>query len=56
MKLLDPLQGLIATIGCIEFQTIFSFSTGIVVNRLRSADDKGDIITQIQYQIKNNPT
>lgn len=44
MKLLDPLEGLIATIRCIEFQIVFMASAFMVKWRRIGADDEGNII------------
>lgn len=45
MKLLDPLEGLIATIRCIQFQIIFATSAIVVSIRRNGANDEGDIIS-----------
>jgi hypothetical protein len=56
MKLLDPLEGLIATIRCIEFQIVFMASASMVKWRLDRAEDKGDIIDQIKFNATLNQT
>jgi hypothetical protein len=52
MKLLDPLEGLIATIRCIEFQIVFMASAFMVEWRLVLDKDKNAIITELE----NNAT
>ncbi len=56
MKLLDPLEGLIATITCIAFQMVFMASSFMVKLRSWAGHDEGDIIKNIEWQAKNNVT